>query len=124
MAKEQALSILTNAVAQILSKVRQSKVFVVGGSDEMTLSLIQAMEQVESLKNKEHGIRALHFDSSIDVKPKHQRQIDEEDPTYHETNHSYFRQLFAEEVQVRNLSEMTFVGVQGHRVTKHEVEVV
>lgn len=41
--------------------------FVVGGSDEMTLNLMQALEKMES------EFRMLHLDPAVDVKPKHRR---------------------------------------------------
>ena len=85
---------------------------VIGGSDEMNLNLMQAINQIEIAE-----FRAMHLDPSLDVKPKHRRQVDEEEPTFHETNQSYLRRLYAEEVKIEKLRELTVAGVQGHRVT-------
>ena len=120
MTKDQAGAQLALLTSQILSKVERSKVFVVGGSDEMTLNLIEALNQSSRAK-----FSVLHVDSSIDVKPKHRRQVDEEAPTFHETNQSYLRRLFhADELRLEKLGRMTFLGVQGHKVTQEEVNMV
>ena len=94
---------------------------VIGGSDEMSLHLMQGVDQATSEIDK---FSALHLDPSLDVKPKHRRQVDEEDPTFHETNQSYLRRLYAEEMKIEKLRELTVAGVQGHRVTQAEVEMV
>ena len=85
---------------------------VIGGSDEMNLHLMQALEQTESINE----FSVLHLDPALDVKPKHRRQIDEEPPTFHETNQSYLRRLYADEIRIEKLREINFFGVQGHRV--------
>ena len=119
MTKEESGAKLASVTAQILSKVERSRVFVVGGSDELNFHLLHGL--------KEAGIgdfKVLHLDPSLDVKAKHMRQVDEEEPTYHETNQSFLRRLFTDEVKLEGLKEMAFVGVQGHRVTQREVDMV
>lgn len=119
MTKEEAGAKLASVIAQILSKVERSRVFVVGGSDELNLHLMHGLSEARIGEFK-----VLHLDPSLDVKPTHMRQVDEEEPTYHETNQSYLRRLFTDEVRLEGLKEMAFVGVQGHRVTQSEVDMV
>ena len=85
----------------------------------MTLSLMQAFEKTELAE-----CHMLHLDAALDVKPKHRRQIDDHKPTYHETNQSYLRRLIDEELRISKLREITFVGVQGHRLAQQEVDLV
>ena len=44
MTREESGAKLANLTAQILSKVHRSKVMVIGGSDEMNLNLMQALD--------------------------------------------------------------------------------
>ena len=57
------------------------------------------------------------MDPSLDVKPLFKRQIDEMEPTFHETNNSHLRSLFADEIEIAKLNQVVFFGVQGHRVS-------
>ena len=55
---------------QILSKVERSKVLVIGGSDEMNLSLMKVFDQDEkSLLGQDKPLKVTHFDPALDVKP-------------------------------------------------------
>mmetsp|Transcript_11543 Transcript_11543/g.13755 ORF Transcript_11543/g.13755 Transcript_11543/m.13755 type:complete len:107 (+) Transcript_11543:102-422(+) len=106
MSREPAGAELASLTSLILSKVARSKVFVVGGSDEMTLSLMQALDSTDT-----PAFRLLHLDPAIDVKPKHVRQVDLQAPTLHETNQSYLRTIYTDETRLNKLREVTFLGV-------------
>ena len=67
-------------VADILVKVTNSRVIVLGGGDELTVSVLKAAS--EALP----GSGAVILDPCLDVKPKFRRQIDEMQPTFHETD--------------------------------------
>mmetsp|Transcript_10811 Transcript_10811/g.13586 ORF Transcript_10811/g.13586 Transcript_10811/m.13586 type:complete len:107 (+) Transcript_10811:406-726(+) len=106
MSREPAGAELASLTSLILSKVARSKVFVVGGSDEMTLSLMQALDSTDT-----PAFRLLHLDPAIDVKPKHVRKVDLQAPTLHETNQSYLRTIYTDETRLNKLREVTFLGV-------------
>ena len=110
---------LTSVIAQILSKVERSKVLVIGGGDELTLPALKGASD-----GLEGDFGAIILDPSLDVKPRFQRQIDEAEPTFHETNHSHLRSLFADEVEIDRLNQIVFFGVQGHRVAQEEVNFI
>lgn len=110
---------LTSVIAQILSKVERSKVLVIGGGDELTLPALRGAGD-----GLDGDFGAIILDPSLDVKPRFQRQIDEAEPTFHETNHSHLRSLFADEVEIDRLNQIVFFGVQGHRVAQEEVDFI
>lgn len=80
--RDQAQLILASTVHALLTKVPKSRIFIIGGSDEMNRSLLKAVNTCDDLTE----LKALHLDSALDVKPLHKRQIDEQAPTHHETN--------------------------------------
>ena len=80
-------------VADILTKVTNSRVIVLGGGDELTLSILKAASDALP------GSGAVILDPCLDVKPQQRRQIDELEPTFHETNQSHLRKLITNEIE-------------------------
>lgn len=76
-----------------MQKIPNSKIVVIGGSDDVCKSVYDS-------KVFDHII---HMDSSIDVEPMFKLQIKDGkvvyEPTYHEHHRSYLRQIFQEEKQ-------------------------
>lgn len=62
---------LRKFVAQILSKVENSFVFVIGGSDDLTLALLKAVDDGATTGEGS----AILVDPSIDVKEKHRSRV-------------------------------------------------
>ena len=81
MLVEEAGPKLAELTSKILSKISRSRVIVIGGSDELNMHLISGLSQSSLYSQDGSGFSVLHFDPSIDVKPTHQRQIDEQEPT-------------------------------------------
>lgn len=97
-------------LSKVLKHIRgifKACAFVVGGSDEMARPLVD---------NATGG--AIIVDASLDVRQKCRVQLDIEPATFHETCKSHLRDV----VEASEHVPVTFFGLQGHLVTKFDVD--
>lgn len=99
---------LTEAVKLITSKVPNSVILVIGGTDDMNLSVAKGMDDSLSI---------VRVESSLDVAPKFKKQAFKDGPiTYEDLHHLSNVRMLIEE-QSSRLQSLTVFGVQGHKVT-------
>ena len=106
-----------DAVFQILSQIINSKVFIVGGTDDLLFPVLKASSQIYQ------GLNLLRIDPALDVKPKFMKRFDDE-VEYFEHHLSHFRMILEDESIVKSLKQTTFFGLHGHKVTQKELDYV
>lgn len=84
--KTRSDDIMLAAQSELLKVLQQVKevdghAFILGGSDDLSLAVIKSSEQA-----------AVHLDACLDVKGKQIVQLDDLEPTTHETSKSYLRE--------------------------------
>ena len=109
----------------IFENVPNSKIFAIGGTDELTSTIYKTEGLFQNV---------IHLDSGIDVKQQFMQQLRDVDkdgalifpPTFHEHHKSYLRDIFDLEVNKDplNIKSLIFYGIQGLNVSEEDVSII
>ena len=100
---------IQEVVGLISTKMPQSVVVVLGGTDDVALPIIRGCNRLNYIK----------VDSALDVRERYQKQAYKEAPiTFHENHLSYFRQVLEDKQLLSQISHLTFFGLHGQKITQ------
>ena len=95
---------IQKVILQITSSIKNSIVFIIGGTDDLLYPVLKATS--ESLKD----LNLVRIDSAFDMKGKHLKRFDEL-VVYYEHHLSHFRMILEDEGIVKSLKQTTFFAL-------------